>query len=68
MKDLVACAEKIAKHLTEAKQTIAIAESSTGGLISAALIAVPGLMLLTILGRVHFRAGSQLEAQNSPAL
>ena len=42
MKDLVAIAEKIASILTERKQTIAVAESSTGGLISAALLAVPG--------------------------
>jgi nicotinamide-nucleotide amidase len=42
MKDLVAIAEKIAVKLIERKQTIAVAESSTGGLISAALLAVPG--------------------------
>src|ERR1700720_3448916 len=42
MKDLVAIAEKIAASLIERRQTIAVAESSTGGLISAALLAVPG--------------------------
>jgi len=42
MKDLVALAEKIAARLIERRQTIAVAESSTGGLISAALLAVPG--------------------------
>ena len=42
MKELVAIAEKIAAKLIERKQTIAVAESSTGGLISAALLAVPG--------------------------
>src|SRR5712672_4086487 len=42
MKDIVATAEKIAAHLIERRQTIAVAESSTGGLISAALLAVPG--------------------------
>jgi PncC family amidohydrolase len=42
MKDLVAIAEKIAVRLIERRQTIAVAESSTGGLISAALLAVPG--------------------------
>ena len=36
MKELVTIAGKIAVKLIERKQTIAIAESSTGGLISAA--------------------------------
>ena len=42
MKELVAVAEQIAAKLIERRQTIAVAESSTGGLISAALLAVPG--------------------------
>src|SRR5579863_4072902 len=42
MKELVAIAEQIATRLIARRQTIAVAESSTGGLISAALLAVPG--------------------------
>jgi PncC family amidohydrolase len=42
MKELVNIAERIAEKLVARKQTIAVAESSTGGLISAALLAVPG--------------------------
>src|SRR5664279_2901178 len=42
MKDLVTIAEQVAAKLIERRQTIAVAESSTGGLISAALLAVPG--------------------------
>ncbi len=42
MKDLVAIAEQIAARLVTRKETIAVAESSTGGLISAALLSVPG--------------------------
>ncbi len=42
MKELVAIAERIAEKLVANKHTIAVAESSTGGLISAALLAVPG--------------------------
>jgi PncC family amidohydrolase len=42
MQELVAIAEKIAAKLIERRHTIAVAESSTGGLISAALLAVPG--------------------------
>ena len=40
--DLNARAERIAVLLKERRETIAVAESSTGGLISAALLAVPG--------------------------
>ena len=42
MQHLVELAEQIAQRLIARKQTIAVAESSTGGLISAALLAVPG--------------------------
>src|SRR3954470_12414869 len=42
MKDLVPLAQRVALKLIERRQTIAVAESSTGGLISAALLAVPG--------------------------
>lgn len=42
MKELIGIAEQIAAQLVARKQTIAVAESSTGGLIAAALLAVPG--------------------------
>jgi nicotinamide-nucleotide amidase len=42
MKDLIQLAKQIAAKLVARKQTIAVVESSTGGLISAALLAVPG--------------------------
>jgi nicotinamide-nucleotide amidase len=42
MQELVAIAGKVAARLIERRQTVAVAESSTGGLISAALLAVPG--------------------------
>jgi nicotinamide-nucleotide amidase len=42
MKDLVSIAEQIAAKLVARKETIAVAESSTGGLIAASLLAVPG--------------------------
>ena len=42
MQELVTIAEQIAAKLIERKETIAVAESSTGGLISASLLAVPG--------------------------
>jgi len=42
VKQLIGIAEQVAAVLVARKQTIAVAESSTGGLISAALLAVPG--------------------------
>src|SRR5271163_998985 len=42
MNDLLPLAETIAAQLKARSETIAVAESSTGGLISAALLAVPG--------------------------
>jgi nicotinamide-nucleotide amidase len=54
MKDLVAIAEKIAVKLIERRQTIAVAESSTGGLISASLLAVPGASAYFLGGAVVY--------------
>jgi nicotinamide-nucleotide amidase len=54
MKDLVAIAEQIAAKLIERRQTIAVAESSTGGLISAALLAVPGASAYFLGGGVIY--------------
>ncbi len=42
MRELMPLAEQAARLLKARKQTIALNESSTGGLISAALLAVPG--------------------------
>ncbi len=42
MDELIALAEQIAQHLTARRETLGVAESSAGGLISAALLAVPG--------------------------
>jgi PncC family amidohydrolase len=54
MKELIAIAEQIAARLIERKQTIAIAESSTGGLISAALLSVPGASAYFLGGGVVY--------------
>ena len=54
MQTLIPIAEQIAARLIGAKQTIAIAESSTGGLISAALLAVPGASTYYMGGSVVY--------------
>ena len=54
MKDLIPLAEKIAIELIARKQTIAVAESSTGGLICAALLAVPGASAYFLGGGVIY--------------
>ena len=59
MKDLVARAEEIAAVLTARKQSLTIAESSTGGLISAALLAVPGASAYFLGGAVVYTRQSR---------
>src|ERR1700755_3010941 len=54
MQDLVPIAEQIAAKLIERRETIAVAESSTGGLISAALLAVPGASAYFLGGGVIY--------------
>jgi nicotinamide-nucleotide amidase len=54
MQELVAIAQQIAPKLIERRQTIAVAESSTGGLISAALLAVPGASAYFLGGGVIY--------------
>ena len=54
MQSLFPLAEKIAARLIERKETIAVAESSTGGLIAAALLSVPGASAYFIGGAVVY--------------
>jgi PncC family amidohydrolase len=54
MQSLLPLAEKIAARLIERRETVAVAESSTGGLIAAALLAVPGASAYVIGGAVVY--------------
>ena len=54
MKMLLPLAETIAQRLIARRETIAVAESSTGGLIAAALLAVPGASAYFLGGAVVY--------------
>lgn len=64
MRDLLAITEQIGARLKERGETIAVAESSSGGLISAALLSVPGASAFYLGGGVIYtgRAARQLLA------
>ena len=54
MERLLPLAEKIAARLIERRETIGIAEGSAGGLISAALLSVPGASAYFVGGAVVY--------------
>lgn len=60
MQSLMPLAEKIAARLIERRETIAVAESSTGGLIAAALLAVPGASAYFVGGAVVYTKTARL--------
>jgi PncC family amidohydrolase len=59
VQSLLPLAEKIAARLIERRETIAVAESSTGGLIVVALLAVPGASAYVIGGAVVYTKASR---------
>lgn len=66
MKDLLPLAEKVAFELIARKQTIGVAESSTGGLISATLLAVPGASAYFIGGGVIYTRDARRALMDIP--
>lgn len=54
MQELIRHAERVAALLKERKETIAVSESSTGGLVTASLLAVPGASAYCLGGAVLY--------------
>jgi nicotinamide-nucleotide amidase len=54
MRELVVHAERVAVLLKKRNETVAVAESSAGGLITAALLAVPGASAYCLGGAVIY--------------
>jgi len=64
MKELMPQAERIAAILKARKETVAVAEGSAGGMISAALLAVPGASAYFAGGGVIYTRNSLLRLMN----
>jgi len=64
-RDLMPLAERAAVLLKRRKETVAVAESSSAGLISAALLAVPGASAYFIGGGVLYTRQSILALKNT---
>jgi PncC family amidohydrolase len=59
MQTLLPLAESIAARLKARRETVAVAESSTGGLIAASLLAVPGASAYFLGGAVVYTGASR---------
>jgi nicotinamide-nucleotide amidase len=57
---LMPLAERLAERLKANEQTVAVAESSSGGLISAALLAVPGASAYFLGGAVVYTGRARM--------
>ena len=59
MQSLLPLAARIAARLTDRRETVAIAEGSTGGLISASLLAMPGASAYFLGSAVIYTAAAR---------
>ncbi len=67
MNSLLPLATRVADILKARRQTIAVAEASCGGLISAALLAVPGASAYFLGGAVVYTAKARITLLQIPA-
>ncbi len=66
MQALIPLAEQIADVLTARRETVSVAESSTGGLICAAMLAVPGASAYFVGGAVVYTAKARVQLMAMP--
>jgi PncC family amidohydrolase len=66
MQDLFALAAEVGARLKARGETIAVAESSSGGLISAALLSVPGASAYYLGGAVVYTAKARMKLMEIP--
>ena len=59
-------AESLAERMKQRRETLAVAESSAGGLISAALLAIPGASAYFLGGAVVYTAKARMSLMSLP--
>ena len=59
MHDLLQAAERVAARLIARRETLAVSESSAGGLVSASLLAVPGASAFFLGGAVVYTGAAR---------
>lgn len=67
METLLPLAEQVAIRLKQRRETIAVAESSSGGLLCAALLAVPGASAYFLAGAVVYTHRARKRLLDIPA-
>ncbi len=67
MQTLLPAAHRVGELLKARKQTLSVAESSAGGLVSAALLAVPGASAYFMGGAVVYTRAARTELMGIPA-
>jgi nicotinamide-nucleotide amidase len=66
LETLAPLAERLAERLKAREQSVAVAESSAGGLISAALLAVPGASAYFLGGAIVYTARARMRLLDIP--